>query len=129
MVYIGHLPHGFYENELKAYFSQYGQVLGVKVARSRKTARSRGYAFVQFRYPEVANIVAETVNGYMLMGKVLVAHVLSSNQKNPFIFSSSKEYKFISWKRLFMKEKNRAKTAEELKKEVEGLLKNEEKRK
>lgn len=50
VVYIGHLPHGFYEAELKGYFSQYGEVLGVKVARSKKTARSKGYAFVQFRY-------------------------------------------------------------------------------
>jgi RNA recognition motif-containing protein len=51
VVYLGHLPHGFYEEQLKGYFSQYGEVLGVKVARSKKTARSKGYGFVQFRYP------------------------------------------------------------------------------
>jgi len=46
------------EDELKSYFGQYGEVLAVKVARSKKTARSKGYAFVQFKYPEVAQIVA-----------------------------------------------------------------------
>ena len=125
VVYIGHLPHGFYEEQLKSYFSQYGEVLGVKVARARKTSRSKGYAFIQFKYPEVAAIAAETMNGYLLMSKVLVAHVLNSKNRNPFSFGSSKQYKFINWKRIFMKEKNRDKTQEEMSKEVRGLLKNE----
>ena len=70
---MGHLPHGFTEPEMKEYFEQYGEVLGVKLARSRKTARSKGYGFVQFKYPEVAIIVAETMNGYLLLGKVINA--------------------------------------------------------
>lgn len=110
VVYIGHLPHGFYEEQLKSYFTQYGEVLAVKVARSRKTARSKGYAFVQFKYPEVATIVAEAMNGYLLMSKVLVANTLTEKQKNPFAFGTSRQYKFIDWKRIFMKEKNREKT-------------------
>lgn len=103
VVYIGHLPHGFYEDQLQSYFTQYGEVLGVKVARSKKTARSKGYAFVQFKYPEVATIVAETMNGYLLMGKVLVAHTLGPQHRNPFSFGTSRKYKFINWARLFMK--------------------------
>jgi len=87
-------------------------VLAVKVARSRKTARSKGYAFIQFKYPEVATIVSQTMNGYMLMGKILVANTLPTNQKNPFTFSTSKQFKFVNWKRIFMKEKNKVKTVE-----------------
>jgi nucleolar protein 15 len=34
VVYIGHLPHGFYEEELKKFFSQFGEVSRVKVSRS-----------------------------------------------------------------------------------------------
>lgn len=47
------------------------------------------------------------MNNYLLMGKVLTAHVLSSNLKNPFSYSTSKQYKFINWKRLFIKNKNK----------------------
>lgn len=47
------------------------------------------------------------MNGYLLLGKVLVAHTLSHNLKNPFSYPSSKTYKFINWKRLFIKQKNR----------------------
>ena len=87
---------------MKSYFSQYGDVLEVKVARSKKTARSKGYAFVQFRYPEVAQIVSDTMNGYLLLGKVLAAHTLPTNERNPFSYSSAHTYKFINWKRMFV---------------------------
>ena len=91
---------------MKAYFTQYGEVLDVKVARSKITARSKGYGFVQFKYPEVAEIVSDTMNGYLLMGKVLISSTLSASQKNPFSYSTSRRYQFINWKRLYAKQKN-----------------------
>ena len=36
VIYVGHLPHGFYEEQLKSYFSQFGAVQKVKVARNTK---------------------------------------------------------------------------------------------
>lgn len=36
IIYVGHLPYGFVESGLKEYFSQYGDVLNVKLGRSRK---------------------------------------------------------------------------------------------
>lgn len=36
IIYIGHLPYGFLEEGLKDYFTQFGQVLGSKVFRSKK---------------------------------------------------------------------------------------------
>jgi RNA recognition motif-containing protein len=104
VVYLGHIPHGFLEEQIKSYFSQYGEVLGVKVARSRATARSKGYAFVQFKYPEVAEIVSDTMNGYLLMGKVLVSNVLPATHKNPFCYATSGKYRFINWKHLFIQQ-------------------------
>lgn len=98
------MPYGFQEDQLKAYFSQYGEVLAVKLARSKATARSKGYAFVQFRYPEVAEIVSDNMNGYLLLGKVIVSNVLPATQKNPFCYATSGKYKFINWKRIFVKE-------------------------
>ena len=38
VVYVGHLPHGFYEEQLKGYFSQFGDVNKVKVARNQKVS-------------------------------------------------------------------------------------------
>lgn len=38
VVYVGHLPHGFYEDQLMRYFSQFGTVERVRVARNKKVA-------------------------------------------------------------------------------------------
>lgn len=35
IVYIGHLPHGFYEEQMQDYFKQFGKVTRVRVARSK----------------------------------------------------------------------------------------------
>ena len=98
------------------------------MARSKKTARSKGYAFLQFKYPEVATIVADTMNGYLLLGKVLVSHTLPPTERNPFTYSSAHAYKFINWKRLYIEGKNKPKTEEETAFLVHKLLKHEEQR-
>ena len=41
VIYIGHIPHGFYEKEMKGYFSQFGTVTHVRLARSRKVSLPR----------------------------------------------------------------------------------------
>ncbi|XP_066603325.1 MKI67 FHA domain-interacting nucleolar phosphoprotein-like [Prorops nasuta] len=71
VVYVGHIPHGFYEEEMKGFFSQFGKVTKVRVARSKKTGRSRSYGYVEFLRPEVAKIAAETMNNYLMFGRLL----------------------------------------------------------
>lgn len=41
------------------YFTQFGKVTKVRLSRSKKTANSRGYAFLEFQSAEVAKIAAE----------------------------------------------------------------------
>jgi len=38
----------------------------------QKTGKARGFAFVEFMYPEVAKVVAETMNNYLMNKKILV---------------------------------------------------------
>ena len=38
VIYIGHIPHGFYEIQMKEYFSQFGTVTHVKVSRNTKVS-------------------------------------------------------------------------------------------
>ncbi|XP_025418651.1 uncharacterized RNA-binding protein C1827.05c [Sipha flava] len=80
VVYLGHVPHGFYENEMKLYFSQFGEVTNINIPKSKKTGKARGFAFVEFKYPEVAKVVAETMNNYLMHKKILVAKYLPPNQ-------------------------------------------------
>jgi len=80
VVYLGHVPHGFYENEMRQYFAQFGEVTNINIPKSKKTGKAQGYAFVEFMYPEVAKVVAETMNNYLMDKKILVAKYLPPDQ-------------------------------------------------
>ncbi|XP_046982667.1 serine/arginine repetitive matrix protein 1 [Schistocerca americana] len=84
VVYLSHIPDGFYEDEMRQYFSQFGRVTRVKLARSRKTGRSRGYAFIEFQYAEVAKVVAETMNNYLLYNRLLKASYMDKQYPAAF---------------------------------------------
>lgn len=36
VLYVGRLPHGFYEKQMRMYFSQFGPVLRLRMSRNRK---------------------------------------------------------------------------------------------
>jgi len=38
-LYLGRIPHGFYEDEMKEYFSQFGDVSRLRLARNRKVSQ------------------------------------------------------------------------------------------
>ena len=42
VVYLGHVPHGFYEKEMRAFFTQFGAVTRLRLSRSKRTGRSKG---------------------------------------------------------------------------------------
>lgn len=81
VVLIQNLPHGFFEEQLQAYFRQYGRVTRLRLARSERTGNSRGYAFVEFRYPEVAEIAAESMNNYLMFRHVLKTIYIPPNEQ------------------------------------------------
>lgn len=39
VIYIGHIPHGFFEEAMNGFFSQFGDVVRVRLARSKKSGR------------------------------------------------------------------------------------------
>ena len=40
VVYVGHIPEGFYEEAQMKYFSQYGKVLRLRLSRDKANGRS-----------------------------------------------------------------------------------------
>jgi len=80
------IPHGFYEEQMRKFFSQFGKVTNLKLNRSKKTGGSRGFAFVQFRYKEVAVIVAEAMNNYLMFDCILKVIVYPQEKCGPSLF-------------------------------------------
>ncbi|XP_064549643.1 MKI67 FHA domain-interacting nucleolar phosphoprotein [Drosophila montana] len=81
VVFIKHLPHGFFEQQLRQYFKQFGHVTRVRLARSERTGGSKGFAFVEFEYPEVAKVAADTMDNYLMFQKVVKASYIPPEQQ------------------------------------------------
>lgn len=78
---IKNLPHGFFEEQLQSYFSQYGRVTRLRLARSERTGASRAYAFIEFKYPEVAQIAAESIDNYLMYRHIVHAVYIPPEQQ------------------------------------------------
>lgn len=98
VVYVGHLPVGFFEPQLKAFFGQFGEVCRVRLFRSRKNAHSKGYAFVEFALREVAEVAAQAMDKYRMFGRTLVCRLIEKGQVQEHVFSQChKPFKHINW--------------------------------
>ena len=72
IIYIGRLPKEFSEPQLLGYFSQFGRVLRMRLARNKRTLATKHYAFLEFESAAVARIVCNAMNNYLLDGKHLL---------------------------------------------------------
>ena len=129
VIYMGHLPHGFYEMELRSFFLQFGTVTNVKVSRSKKTARSKGYAFIEFESEEVAEIVRRTINGYMMFGQVLKCDVVNKTEIHPDLFKGcKKKFRKIPWRKIAAEFHDKQLSSSEIETRTKRLIRGENKR-
>ncbi|KAJ3358179.1 hypothetical protein GGF32_000685 [Allomyces javanicus] len=115
VVYLGRIPHGFYEKEMKEYFSQFGQVTRLRLSRNKKTGASKHYAFIEFESEAVADVVASTMDNYLLFGHVLRCRVIPRDQVHPDLFKNAdRKFRIINTAAIHQRRHNTvdAKTAE-----------------
>lgn len=126
VIYLGHLPPGFEEGEIRGFLTQFGSIRKLRLSRSKKTGNSRGYAFVEFVDPEVAAIVADTMSGYFLMEKRLVCHIMPRDKCHPNLFDGhNKKFIKVDWQGINREQVNKPRTAEGMKKITARLVKRE----
>lgn len=89
VIYIGRLPHGFYEHEMRSYFSQFGPIRNLRVARNKQTGRPKHFAFVEFEEESTAAIVAKTMDNYLLFGHILKCSVIPKDQVHEELFKGA----------------------------------------
>jgi nucleolar protein 15 len=118
VVYVGHIPEGFAEPQMRKFFSQFGKVTRLRISRSKKNARSKGYGFIEFEEESVAEIVAKTMHKYLLFGKTLQCHLMEKSKQHPMLFKGFKK-KFLNFTNARRK-KFRATHNDRPKREVDG---------
>jgi nucleolar protein 15 len=90
VLYIGHLPFGFHERQIEGFLSQFGEVLRVKLARSKRTGGSRHFAFIEFRRLYVAKVVVEAMNGYIMYRRRLACAIVPPEKCHARMWSVSR---------------------------------------
>ncbi len=70
-IYVGNIPYGVKEEDLKEAFEKFGQVDSVKIIIDRVSGRSKGFGFVEMGADAEANQAIEELDGWELMGRPL----------------------------------------------------------
>jgi RNA recognition motif-containing protein len=74
-LYIGNLPWGATEDELRALFGEFGSVESVAIITDRETGRSRGFGFIEMDPAEGAVKAVEQLDGRDFGGRALRVNV------------------------------------------------------
>nr|GMD52744.1 uncharacterized RNA-binding protein C1827.05C-like [Ipomoea batatas] len=108
VLYIGRIPHGFYENEMEGFFKQFGTIKRLRIARNKKTGKSKHFGFIEFESPEVAKIVSETMHNYLLFEHVLQVHLVPPERVHPKLWNGvNRWYKPLDWVNIERKNHNK----------------------
>ncbi|KHN97757.1 ribosomal biogenesis protein Gar2 [Metarhizium album ARSEF 1941] len=101
VLYIGRIPHGFYEHEMRQYLSQFGPVTRVRLSRNKKTGASKHFAFVEFEEATTAEIVAKTMDNYLLFGHILKCKTIPKEQVHEDLFKgANRRFKRVPWNKM-----------------------------
>ncbi|KAF5327634.1 hypothetical protein D9619_004325 [Psilocybe cf. subviscida] len=130
VLFLGRLPHGFYEDQLKAYFSQFGTVTRLRVSRNKKTGKSKHYGFIEFDSSAVAQIVADTMDNYLLMGHILRCKVIPKDEVHPELWvGANRKWRVVPKDRVARAEHDKPRTDAEKARANKRLLKRQAERK
>lgn len=80
-LYVGNLPFGASEEDLRKLFSEAGTVQSVKIVTDSYSGRSRGFGFVEMTSQEEAQKAISLVNGKTLMDRALIVSEAKPQKK------------------------------------------------
>jgi nucleolar protein 15 len=84
---------------MHSYFTQFGTVTRLRLSRNKKTGKSKHYGWIEFSSRDVAEIVADTMDGYLIHPHRLVCKVVEQVDENVWK-GANKVFKRIPWQRI-----------------------------
>ena len=73
-IYVGNLPWGLSEEDLREAFEAFGEVVSIKIIQDKFTGRSRGFGFVEMPNNEEGEAAISALNGKDLKGREIVVN-------------------------------------------------------
>lgn len=79
-IFVGSLPWSINNDSLKELFAPYGEVTEAVVIMDRETNRSKGFGFVTFATPEMAQKALE-MSGKEVEGRAIVVNIAKPREE------------------------------------------------
>lgn len=79
-LYVGNFPYSVDESQLRALFSEYGEISELAMIMDRETGRPKGFAFVTFATQQAAEKALE-LNGRDLGGRPLKVNMAMERER------------------------------------------------
>jgi RNA recognition motif-containing protein len=70
-IYVGNMPYGVTEEDLKQSFSAFGEVTSVTIIKDKMSGQSKGFGFVEMASAEQGAAAISGMNGKELKGRKL----------------------------------------------------------
>ncbi len=70
-IYVGNMPYGVTEDELKQAFEAFGQVNSVTIIKDKMSGQSKGFGFVEMGSAEQGQAAIAGMNGKDMKGRKL----------------------------------------------------------
>ncbi len=74
-LYVGNLPYGVTEQQLRDLFSQAGEIDRVDIITDRSTGQAKGFAFVEMATDAATQEAINRLDGYSLDDRAIVVNV------------------------------------------------------
>jgi RNA recognition motif-containing protein len=88
-IYVSNLSFNVQDEDLRDFFTPYGEVTSAKVINDRETGRSRGFGFVEMADDAAANQAINDLNGGIVEGRTVRVSVATPKESRPARSSSS----------------------------------------
>jgi RNA recognition motif-containing protein len=79
-IYVGNLPNEVSDDELRAAFTEHGQVASAQVIKDRYSGRSRGFGFVEMPNNNEAQAAIMALNGKDFKGRTITVNEAKPRQ-------------------------------------------------
>lgn len=80
-LYVGNLAFSMEENQLQQLFEQSGTVVSVAMPTDRETGRKRGFAFVEMKSQNEAEIAKKVLDGKEVDGRQIVVNFAKPKER------------------------------------------------
>ncbi|MCK5633118.1 RNA-binding protein [bacterium] len=82
-IYVGNLRYNLTEEALKDVFTEFGEVVSVKIVRDRFSGESKGFGFVEMASDDDAKKAIADLNGKEVDGRALRVNEARPREERP----------------------------------------------